>query len=56
MLKKSSQELLHQMGQYLARIIPSTRIFKFVQIYSKNLQKSSDLFKKGLINLILMND
>jgi len=31
-LKKSSQELLHQMGQYLARSIPRTRRFRFVQI------------------------
>jgi len=32
MLKKSSsQELLHQMGQYLAWSIPRTERFKFVQ-------------------------
>jgi len=30
--KSSSQELLHQMGQYLAWIIPRKRRFKFVQI------------------------
>jgi len=35
MLKKSSsQELLHQMGQYSAWITPKTRRFKFVQIKS----------------------
>jgi len=33
-LKKSSQELLCQMGQYLAWIIPRTRRFKFIQIKS----------------------
>jgi len=33
-LKNSLQELLHQMGQYLARIIPRTSRFKFVQIKS----------------------
>jgi len=33
MLKKySSQELLHQIGQYLAGSFPRTRRFKFVQI------------------------
>jgi len=32
LLKKSSQELLHQVGQYLARSIPRSRRFKFVQI------------------------
>jgi len=32
--KCSSQDLLHQMGQYLAWIIPRTRRFKFVQIKS----------------------
>jgi len=34
MLKKPSQELLHQMGQYLARNIPWTWRFTFVQIKS----------------------
>jgi len=34
----SSQELLHEMGQYLAWIIPRTRRFKFVQIKSLGSQ------------------
>jgi len=34
----SSQELLYQIGQYLARVIPRTRRLKFVQIKTfKNL-------------------
>jgi len=32
--KSSSQELLHQIGQYLAWSIPSARKFKFVNIKS----------------------
>jgi len=38
MLKKSSQELLHHVGQYLAWIIPRTRRFKIVQIKSLGSQ------------------
>jgi len=39
MLKKMfSRELLHQMGQFLAWIIPRTRRFKFVQMTSLGLQ------------------
>jgi len=34
MLKKSSQELLHQIRQYLAWRIPGTRRFKIVQMKS----------------------
>jgi len=34
----SSKELLHQMGQYLAWIIPRTRKFKFVQMKSLGSQ------------------
>jgi len=34
----SSQELLHQVGQYLEWSIPRTRKFKFVQIKSLELQ------------------
>jgi len=35
MLKKySSQELLHQMGQFLGQIIPRTRRLNFVQMKS----------------------
>jgi len=36
--KSSSQELLHQMGQYLAWSIPKTRKFKFVQMKSLGSQ------------------
>jgi len=32
MFKTSFQKLLHQIGQYLAWIIPRTRRFNFVQI------------------------
>jgi len=40
MLKKSSsQELLEQMGQYLAWSIPRTERFKFVQMKSLRLQR-----------------
>jgi len=40
MLKKSSsQELLHQIGQYLACSIPMTRRFKFGQIKSLGLKR-----------------
>jgi len=39
MLKKySSQDLLHQMGQYLAWSFPRTRRFKFVQMNSLGSQ------------------
>jgi len=41
MLKKSSEEeLLHQTGQYLARIIPRTMRFNFVQMKSLGSQKA----------------
>jgi len=36
--KSSSQELLYQMGQYLAWNIPRTRTFKFVQMESLGSQ------------------
>jgi len=36
--KASSQELLHEMGQYLAWSIPRTRKFKFVQMNSLGSQ------------------
>jgi len=39
MLKKSSsKELLHQIGQYLAWIVPGARRFKFVQMKSLGSQ------------------
>jgi len=42
MLKKySSQELLHQMGQYLAWIISRTKRFNFVQIKSLGSQMAT---------------
>jgi len=65
MLKKSSsQELLHQMGQYLAWSIPRTRRFKFVQIKSLGSQMAPpqglkllhcDILGKYLKNLLLKN-
>jgi len=36
--KSSSQELLHQMGQYLAWSIPMTRRFRFVEMKSLGSQ------------------
>jgi len=42
MLKiSSSQELVHQMGQYLTWIIPRTRTFTFVQIKSLGSQMAT---------------
>jgi len=38
MLKKSSQELLHQIGQYLVWSIPRTSRFKLVQMNSLGSQ------------------
>jgi len=51
-LKESSQELLPQMGQYLAWIIPRTRRLKFVQIKSL---RSPLTIGKTIKNLLLMN-
>jgi len=48
MLKNSSQELLHQMGQYLAWTIPRTRRFKFIQIKflgSQMVMRYGDLYR-----------
>jgi len=39
--KSSSQELQHQMGQYLAWIIPRTRRFNFIQIKSLGSQMTT---------------
>jgi len=63
MLKKSSsQELLHQMGQYLAWSIARTERFKFVQMKSPRSQMappqrlkllhSNIYIEKGLKNLL----
>jgi len=41
MLKKSSRELLHQIGQCLAWSIPRTERFKFVQMKSLGSQMAT---------------
>jgi len=41
MLKTSSQELLHQIRQYVAWIIPMTRRFQFFQIKSLGSQMAN---------------
>jgi len=53
MLKKSSdEELLHQMGQYLAWSIPRTEGFKFIQMKSLGSQMAPPQELKLLNNNI----
>jgi len=53
--KSSSQDLLHQIGQYLAWSIPRTRRFKFVQIKSLGSQMAQPQELKLLHSDILGN-
>jgi len=41
MLKKSSQELLHRIGHYIASSIPGTWRFKFLQLKSLGSQMAT---------------